>query len=375
MMTAVTNADTSESGASRTGANGAPTEAGAVQARSTTPASGALVLRDRPVFDSLDELLAGATHREPFLTSDSKSGNPFERVVIDGRAHVVKYVHVDDDFTIRQLGDLGPRALTVWSTGLVDLVPDRIDHAIVGAAHHLGRNGWGAALLMRDVETCLIPPGDDPISVEQQHSLLGDCAALAAAAWGWRDDIGLVPLEARYQFFGTGMVAAEEAMGFPTPVPRIAKEGWQRFEGRAPKDLRVLLGNLRHDVDPLIVALRTTPSTFLHGDWKFGNVGTGTDGRTILLDWSYPGDGPVCHELGWYLALNAARLPTSKDATVEAFRGALEAHGVPTAGWWQRQLDLSLLGTFVQFAWEKAFGSDEEFGWWCDRAREGAAQL
>jgi len=29
----------------------------------------------------------------------------------------------------------------------------------------------------------------------------------------------------------------------------------------------------------------------------------------------------------------------------------------------------------VQFGWEKALGEDDELGWWCDRAREGALRL
>jgi hypothetical protein len=29
----------------------------------------------------------------------------------------------------------------------------------------------------------------------------------------------------------------------------------------------------------------------------------------------------------------------------------------------------------VQFGWEKALGDADELGWWCDRAREGAALL
>ncbi len=250
-----------------------------------------LALHERPVHDSLDALLNGAIGRAPFLTTDSKSGNPFERVVIDGEPHVVKYVHVDDDFTIRCLGDLGPRALTVWSTGLVDLAPDLIDHAIVGVARGIGRNGWGAAILMRDVEPWLVPPGDSVISLEQHRSLLGHCAGMAARAWGFRDDVGLAPYELRYQFFGPGMIAAEEGIGFPTPVPHIAQQGWELFETRAPREIRELIGSLRREVDPLICEMRSTPSTFLHGDWKLGNLGTAPDGRTILLDWSYPGEG------------------------------------------------------------------------------------
>ena len=36
---------------------------------------------------------------------------------------------------------------------------------------------------------------------------------------------------------------------------------------------------------------------------------------------------------------------------------------------------LYLVGTLVIFGWEKALGSDDELGWWCDRAREGARRL
>ncbi|OWY62537.1 hypothetical protein B7486_57900, partial [cyanobacterium TDX16] len=66
-------------------------------------------LRPQPVACSLDELLAGASDRRPFLTSDSKSGSRFERVCIDGERYVVKHVHVDDDWTMRGFGDLGCR--------------------------------------------------------------------------------------------------------------------------------------------------------------------------------------------------------------------------------------------------------------------------
>ena len=121
---------------------------------------------------------------------------------------------------------------------------------------------------------------------------------------------------------------------------------------------------LRRDPAPLVDALRTTPWTLLHGDWKLGNLGTAADGRTILIDWAYPGAGPVGHELAWYLALNRARLPAghTKETTIADFRAALERHGVATAGWWDRQLDLCLLGALVQFGWEKALGDRRRAG-------------
>jgi hypothetical protein len=65
----------------------------------------------------------------------------------------------------------------------------------------------------------------------------------------------------------------------------------------------------------------------------------------------------------------------SKQDTIERFRSSLEDNGVETVGWFDRQLRLSLLASLVVFGWEKALGDDDELGWWCDRAREGAARL
>ena len=129
---------------------------------------------------------------------------------------------------------------------------------------------------------------------------------------------------------------------------------------------------VHRDPDALSDALRATPLTFVAGDWKFGNVGHRPDGRTILLDWAYPGEAPPCWDLTWYLALNRARLPESKEATIARYRERLEAHGVATADWWDRQLGLSFVGMAAVFAWEKAVGDQDELDWWERAALDGA---
>lgn len=325
---------------------------------------------------SVDVLLAGASHRRPLVADDSKSGAALERMEIDGRPFVLKHLHPDDDFTMRGFGDLGCRPVEVWTSGLLDAVPPCIDHAVVGAARGLGRHGWGAALLLRDVSDHLIPEGDAPVPLEVHRQLIDHLAELAAAFWdpdpGWLPD--LLSLESRYSAFGPGWIAAEEALGFPVPVPRIAAGGWARFGERAPADVARLVDDLRHDLDPLVRSLRATPQTFLHGDWKMGNLGVAGE-RTVLLDWTYPGNGPVGHDLGWYLAINRARIPEPKEAVIDALRHSLTSRGIATDSWWDEQVDLCLLGTLVQFGWEKALGDDDELGWWCERARAGARHL
>lgn len=334
-----------------------------------------LDLAPRPVAGSLDELLAGCTARAPLAHSDGKSGVPVERVIVDGEALVLKHVHIDDDWTMRFFHETTCIPFEVWRLGFGDLLPERIDHTIRAAAGGLGRDGLGAALLMRDATAELIPEGDQPVPIEHHLQLIDDIAALSAATWGWDGHPSLLPYANRWMAFGDADIAIEAANGFPSPVPRIAQEGWLRFGQRAPARVRDLVLDLRNDLGPLVGALRQTPSSFLHGDWKMGNLGIGHDGRTVLLDWTYCGAGPVCHDLAWYLAINSERLPLTKESSIEALRSSLERHGINTHAWWQQQLGLCLLGMVVVLGWEKALGDGDEMGWWCDRALEGAEHL
>jgi len=342
------------------------------------PAVASLV--PRPVAASVDELLAGAERLGGHRPDDMRSSAHFERVVVDGEPCIVKYVHPDLDFTMRVSGDLGCRPRRVWAAGLMDLAPDLIDHAHLGAAPW-GRNGWGVALLMRDLRDELVPVADEPLPEDWHLAFLDHCAGLAARSWGWEDDLGLLPHPLRWAWFGEAQLAGEAALGFPEAVPRIAAEGWARFREVAPADIVAVVDDLRRDPWPLSTAVRSTPQCFLHGDWKVGNLGRAADGRTVLIDWAYPGQGPACHELTWYLALNRSRLPVghTKEDAIDAFRSFLEGHGVDSQGWWERQLGLCLLGALVQFGWEKALGDDpdqrDELGWWVDAARTGVHHL
>ena len=90
------------------------------------------------------------------------------------------------------------------------------------------------------------------------------------------------------------------------------------------------------------------------------------------------GAGPPLTEVVHSLALNRARLPAGydKDATVDAYRVALERHGVDTGAWFERQLSLCLLGAMLQLAWEKAFDeTGVELAWWRDHTLDTAREL
>ena len=79
------------------------------------------------------------------------------------------------------------------------------------------------------------------------------------------------------------------------------------------------------------------------------------------------------------MGLELARLAEAAGAwkgLVTAYREAIEACGIDTEPWWDRQLALCLLGALVQFGWEKAFGGyDEELAWWETKSVQAAALL
>lgn len=321
---------------------------------------------------SLDELLRGASRRVPMAApADGLSSARFERVTVGGEPFVLKYLHVDDDWVARATGDVVCRPSLAWASGLLDALPGCLDHTIVGCVGGLGRHGWGSAVLMRDVTPWLVPEGQGPLPFAQHRRFLAHMAQLHAAFWGRSDEIGLAPLGNRYLFLTPMTARVEHARGGSDQVPPLIADGWERLRSLAPAAAAVVWG-LLDDPSPLFDRLVDTPQTLVHGDWKAGNLGSHPDGRTILLDWAFPGRGPACADLAWYLAVNCDRLPEPKEAAIVAYRGALEACGIATEPWWSRQLEACLLGAFLQLGWSKTGG---ELAWWETRVVAAARSL
>ena len=324
----------------------------------------------RPVADTVRELLAGATDREPVPSQALLTGGRRERIRIGDRPFLLERFGRDHDWVLRATGDLACRPLLVWRSGLLDRLPGFLDHGVVAAA----RDGDAGVLLLRDVSPWLVGEGDQPIALEQHLRFVDHLAGLHAGFWGFEDTIGLAPLSARYLQLSPWVAGAEARRGGAGPIPRLIGHGWQTFVEVSGQAADLVIGLLREPW-PLLAALERTPMTLLHGDWQLCNLGSHVDGRTIVLDWTVPGRGPACADLAWYLARNAGRLPQSRDETIAAYRAALEGYGIDTGGWWQRQLELCLLGGLVQFGWLKAARRSAELRWWEEQALAGARWL
>jgi Phosphotransferase enzyme family len=268
---------------------------------------------------AIDDLLGCATARQPLTTAGKTGAYLVERVLIDGQRYVVKHLSAGGDWLMRSTGDFGLRELALSERGVFAGLPAEIDHAVVAVA----RDGRHGVLLMHD-------------EFESQR--------------------------------------AESQRGGDSPLPAIIGAGWQRFWSRGGQSVD-LVRALLEDPTPLVRRIGATPATLLHGDVKIANLGCGPDGRTIMLDWAPADPGPPWADLAWYLSLNSARLPESKAAVIDRYRGALERHGIDTSPWWDSQLALSLLGSVLQMGWEKALGDDDEFAWWDGHAAEAARHL
>ncbi|MDT7553754.1 MAG: hypothetical protein QOI16_2290 [Pseudonocardiales bacterium] len=324
---------------------------------------------------TLDELVADATDRVAVRPADAKSGAYFETLRIDGVPHFLKVTSAADDWIMRVTGNDSNWEFRAWQAGLYAEMPPVIDHTVVGMAlEDAAAPAPRLSILMTDCAADLVPFGDDPVPVLHHAGWIDHMAAAHAHFLGWRDPLGLQDLSRRWLFFAPETIAPElEVRDVPGPIA-VAHQGWGLLPERAPR-LHELVTTIHREPDALSAALRTTPLTFVAGDWKLGNVGRRPDGRTVLLDWSYPGEAPPTWDLTWYLALNRARLPESKEATITRYRERLEHHGVDTTGWWDRQLGLSFVGMAAVFAWEKAVGDAGELEWWERAALDGARWL
>jgi hypothetical protein len=360
--------------------------------------------RTHALLGSIDELLAPETltalqgtpvtsvKRSPFGSVDSLSGSRFLLVETTGaetRSYILKRIAVEWDWIMRATGDTEARAVRAWETGLLDLVPVEIDHGVVACA----RDGNGWAILTRDFRGATIPPGDEPITVEEHEILLNAMAALHVAFWG-RPELappsdGFLDAAGRYRELTPEVGLRESNSG--EAIPPMIVEGWNLLWTVIDEDVAGVLRPLLDDPTPLARALASYPQVVLHGDWKLGNLGIvrGVPPRVVLLDWAVVGPGAPAIDLAWYLAVNSARLPVPKERAIDFYRERLADRLGPRfdESWWRPQLDLALLGGFLQLAWPKALGavrgdSEEvrareqaELAWWSQRVRVAAPLL
>jgi hypothetical protein len=262
------------------------------------------------------------------------------------------------------------RSVAVWQYGILERLPSNIDHAIVACSH----DGAGYAILMHHVRGALML-GDTRFSVAD-HAFFLDAMAVMHAAF-WEDPL----------LRASPLGSAHPAYFMIDP----AAEGWAFVEELLELDVAQVVRSLLRNPRPLYDALARYPSTLVHNDLWWANLGIvrGEDARVVMLDWDFASLAPPAVDLVQYIGENFSLLPRSDETVVEEYRSCLARHlgSRFDERWWLPQLDLCLLGDFLRRSkWillAASTASDEEqraqhlsrLAWWSSAVRRGARWL
>lgn len=344
------------------------------------------------------ELAAGGS--EPSLGGDGASspshglgipgGGTIPRSV--GPRFVLKRLAMEWDWLMRITNDDRCRSVALWEQGLFDRLLPEIDPCVVACA----RDGEGWAILMRDVGEFMVT--NQRFGDEQNRRFLEAMAAMHAEFFEdpapAATEVGLSELRHVYEMFAARTALRKDA-GTGDILNKI-QEGWKMVRTICPGEVVDVVEPLLDDPTPLVRALEQYPQTLVHGDFRHSNLAAlpagfaGGRERVALLDWQLAVYAPVSVELGRYIGANSPFLPGSKEALLSLYRDALARRlgSRFSEEWWVPQLELGLLGGFVQDGWAIALKATtwhvgevyrehwrSDLEWWAERVRAGARWL
>jgi hypothetical protein len=292
---------------------------------------------------------------------------------------VLKRYWYERDWVMRLTHDDAVREVALYRHGVYGRLPDECMVPIIAAA----RDGRMWASLMRDVSDALAVAAEQIIAhdiargwlvhLAKMHIRFGDARPPAAA--------GLSSLTDFLSILSPGRVRAELEAGRRHPVLEQAERGWGLVSGMAGKDIVDFVSAVHADPGPLGRALDKMPQTLVHGDYKIGNLGAVNEHgrmRTVMLDWQDATWGPPWMDVGYFLFLNAHRLPFSREEALWIYGDELERGGVSAEG---EQIDLALVaGGPLRLLWLTAADleasdagvrarAEDNLEWWRERMR------
>jgi hypothetical protein len=160
---------------------------------------------------------------------------------------------------------------------------------------------------MQDVSHALVK-WRQRVSPKIIHSMLDALAAMHAMFW---EDENLKAAE-------LGLCNAESLITFGWPIQwdhyrhqsdivDMLKRGWDAFFDIVEPDVRDALQSLMENPQPLYAALSDYPSTFVHADYRVGNLALLPDTKEcIVLDWQLAGYAPATICACWFVMSGGA---------------------------------------------------------------------
>jgi hypothetical protein len=287
------------------------------------------------------------------------------------RKLILKHVHLGRAWTAYRTGDVVGREAVLLAEPQLHGIWEVFHCPYLAYAVEDGEIG----LLMEDLSESLLPDVDAPLTEAQEDRLLVALASSHARYWD-TPALDLPWLASPLQLVGVlGPTAGEEEArhGAPHPLFEMVARGWTAVNDRVPVSIVELLSQARKD---LSLECAELPNTIIHGDAKVANFALFQDGGVAAFDWSWIGAGPCTLDLGWYLAVNAARLSRAKEEVVGRYRDFLQAElgDVLSDELWERVMRVGILYGALMLLWAKALaletGTEDaarEWDWWMDQ--------
>lgn len=388
------------------------------------------------VYDSVEQMLsleglaavAGGpvetVERSP-MDVEHYSANTLERITARRGDQTLNFVlkrfFPEHDWIMRLTHDTEVREVALFRGNVYQRVPDLAIVPVVAAA----RDGKSWASLMVDISDSLLP-SSKPLETAQLKRCLDHLAAIHARFMEdeslLHPSLGLSSLRDFILIFSPTIIKREVDQGRTHPVLEWSLRGWEIFDAMAMPAAVRMVKKVQQDLRPLLRALARAPRTLVHGDYKVANLGMWTpppipmpaapvalaaDGsampeaaaptapvmfqpepRTIILDWQDATFGSPLLDIAYFLAINSALLPVSKEDTIQMYKDSLASFGYayqPHA--WARDLEVGLLaGGAMRLVWQKALGTESddpatrerekaEVEWWSEQIIRGGRWL
>lgn len=331
-------------------------------------------LTDRTSLQSILGPVAGIVSQP--LETGGYSGSRHYRLQIQLRSGaerhlVLKLIHLERAWTAYRTGDAVGREAALLAEPQLHGIWDVFRCPYLAYAAENGELG----VLMEDLSEHLLPDVDSPLTEAQEDRLLTALAAMHAHYWG--SHLPQVPwLTSPERLLPVLSPAAgeEEARRGPSlPLFDLVTRGWTEAYARLTDSTIELLNRTREDLPRQCAAL---PRTVIHGDAKVANFALLHERGVAAFDWAWIGAGPCTLDLGWYLAVNAARLSRGKEEVIDRYRDLLQSRlgeALPDE-LWERLMRVGILYGAIMLLWAKALGLETgsegatgEWNWWIDQ--------
>ncbi len=334
---------------------------------------------DKQVFDTVEEMIglksiSAITGKKisevkrSIFENEGFSGNSLEKIIAIGpngetESYILKHFDIEGDWLMRLTHDAQVREVALFLNGVYQKLPENCIVPILAAAKE--NNSW--ATLMEDVSDLLVPSGDAKVSAEDIKGHMEHLAELHAKFMkdeSFKDPkFGLCSALDWIMMLSPDVGRNEIAAGTENDISGMLSSAWENFYKVFPPDAVQIIKGLQSDIEPLLNELKEAPHTFLHGDYKYANIGS-TDSsspKTIMLDWGMALYASPLLELGWFLAINSAKLSISKEEVIQSYRDSFAKFGFSYAdSVWDRLLTLGLVSNMLRLGWAKSLGANAE---------------